>query len=320
MKALVTGGAGFIGFHLVDHLVSQGVNVVVVDNLSMGDLHNIKHQGEVTIYIEDVRNEKFMEQLLQEERPDYIYFLAAVASVADSIERPAETHSVNQTAVFNMLEYLRRTELPIKKFLFTSSAAVYGNLPELPKTEGSRVDPLSPYLSLPQRMTKTIEWFREHPDTAIVGTQIYEYDHDEHHPFDIKQVPIDYEHIKKESVVRNPFNHMSVTFKKSVINKVGGYIDVPLFEDYYLWLRVIRAKYPVTNLEDVLVKAHVNREFAHKRGGMHYLKKELHFQNILVRDGFLNFPQYLCNVLIRGTIRLLPPDLLLVVYKFLRKL
>lgn len=175
-------------------------------------------------------------------------------------------------------------------------------------------------LSLPQRMTKTIEWFREHPDTAIVGTQIYEYDHDEHYPFDIKQVPIDYEHIKKESVVRNPFNHMSVTFKKSVINKVGGYIDVPLFEDYYLWLRVIRAKYPVTNLEDVLVKAHVNREFAHKRGGMHYLKKELHFQNILVRDGFLNLPQYLCNVLIRGTIRLLPPDLLLVVYKFLRKL
>ncbi|WP_265481515.1 glycosyltransferase [Lactiplantibacillus plantarum] len=175
-------------------------------------------------------------------------------------------------------------------------------------------------LSLPQRMTKTIEWFREHPDTAIVGTQIYEYDHDEHHPFDIKQVPIDYEHIKKESVVRNPFNHMSVTFKKSVINKVGGYIDVPLFEDYYLWLRVIRAKYPVTNLEDVLVKAHVNREFAHKRGGMHYLKKELHFQNILVRDGFLDLPQYLCNVLIRGTIRLLPPDLLLVVYKFLRKL
>lgn len=175
-------------------------------------------------------------------------------------------------------------------------------------------------LNSPQRMAKTIEWFREHPDTAIVGTQIYEYDHDEHHPFDIKQVPIDYEHIKKECVVRNPFNHMSVTFKKSVINKVGGYIDVPLFEDYYLWLRVIRAKYPVTNLEDVLVKAHVNREFAHKRGGMHYLKKELHFQNILVRDGFLNLPQYLCNVLIRGTIRLLPPDLLLVVYKFLRKL
>lgn len=145
MKALVTGGAGFIGSHLVDHLVAEGLDVVVVDNLSMGDLHNIKHQDEVTIYVEDVRNEKFMQQLLQEEQPDYIYFLAAVASVADSIERPAETHSVNQTAVFNMLEYIRKTNLPIKQFLFTSSAAVYGNLPELPKKEDSRVDPLSPY-------------------------------------------------------------------------------------------------------------------------------------------------------------------------------
>ncbi|RRK09247.1 NAD-dependent epimerase/dehydratase family protein [Lactiplantibacillus garii] len=145
MKALVTGGAGFIGSHLVDHLVEQGMEVVVVDDLSMGALHNIKHQDDVTIYVKDVRDGLFMQQMLQEERPDYIYFLAAVASVADSIERPAETHSVNHTAVFQMLEYIRKTEMPIKQFLFTSSAAVYGNLPELPKREDSRVDPLSPY-------------------------------------------------------------------------------------------------------------------------------------------------------------------------------
>lgn len=54
MKALVTGGAGFIGSHLVDHLVAEGLDVFVVDNLSMGDLHNVKHQDEVTIYVEDV--------------------------------------------------------------------------------------------------------------------------------------------------------------------------------------------------------------------------------------------------------------------------
>ncbi|KRO07922.1 udp-glucose 4-epimerase [Lactiplantibacillus xiangfangensis] len=119
--------------------------MVVVDNLSMGAIYNIHHRDQVTIYIQDVRNEKFMQQLLQEEQPDYIYYLAAVASVADSIERPAETHAVNHTAVFNMLEYIRKTNLPIKQFLFTSSAAVYGNLPELPKHEDSRVDPVSPY-------------------------------------------------------------------------------------------------------------------------------------------------------------------------------
>ena len=129
MKALVTGGAGFIGSHLVDHLVESGFEVVVVDNLSMGAISNIK----------------YWEQVLADERPDYIYFLAAIASVADSIERPAETHAVNHTAVFNLLEHIRQIRLPIKQFLFTSSAAVYGNLPELPKREDSRVAPVSPY-------------------------------------------------------------------------------------------------------------------------------------------------------------------------------
>ncbi|MFC6163344.1 NAD-dependent epimerase/dehydratase family protein [Lactiplantibacillus dongliensis] len=145
MKALVTGGAGFIGSHLVDHLVRQGIDVVVVDDLSMGDVENIKNRDLVTIYIEDVRNERFMQQLLQQENFDYIYFLAAVASVADSIERPGETHAINHNAVLSTLEFIRAAKLPIKQFLFTSSAAVYGNLPELPKREDSRVDPLSPY-------------------------------------------------------------------------------------------------------------------------------------------------------------------------------
>ncbi|KZT92547.1 NAD-dependent epimerase/dehydratase family protein [Lactiplantibacillus plantarum] len=145
MKALVTGGAGFIGSHLVDHLVESGFEVVVVDDLSMGAISNIKHWEQITIYVADVCDDKFMQQLLADERPDYIYFLAAIASVADSIERPAETHAVNHTAVFNLLEHIRQIRLPIKQFLFTSSAAVYGNLPELPKREDSRVAPVSPY-------------------------------------------------------------------------------------------------------------------------------------------------------------------------------
>jgi len=136
VKALVTGGAGFIGSHLVDYLVSQGMEVTVVDDLSMGKVENIQSEDHVTIYVEDVRNEVFMQQLLQKEKFDYIYFLAAVASVADSIERPSETHEINHNAVLKTLEFLRVAKLPIKQFLFTSSAAVYGNLPELPKKRG----------------------------------------------------------------------------------------------------------------------------------------------------------------------------------------
>lgn len=145
MKALVTGGAGFIGSHLVHYLVEQGFEVVVVDDLSMGKAGNVPNCDAVKFYVEDVRHTAFMEQLLLEEQFDYIYFLAAVASVADSIERPGETHEINHNAVLSMLEFIRCTKLKIKRFLFTSSAAVYGNLPELPKREDSRIAPVSPY-------------------------------------------------------------------------------------------------------------------------------------------------------------------------------
>lgn len=276
--------------------------------------NDYQYSGLMSVYVNESPQllKRALNSVLKQNYPPADFILVKDGQLTEELESVIrDEHQLFERADIHFIELKNSKNLGLGRSLNKGLKACKNELV-------ARFD--SDDLSLPQRMTKTIEWFREHPDTAIVGTQIYEYDHDEHHPFDIKQVPIDYEHIKKESVVRNPFNHMSVTFKKSVINKVGGYIDVPLFEDYYLWLRVIRAKYPVTNLEDVLVKAHVNREFAHKRGGMHYLKKELHFQNILVRDGFLNLPQYLCNVLIRGTIRLLPPDLLLVVYKFLRKL
>ena len=276
--------------------------------------NDYQYSGLMSVYVNESPQllKRALNSVLKQNYPPADFILVKDGQLTEELESVIrDEHQLFERADIHFIELKNSKNLGLGRSLNKGLKACKNELV-------ARFD--SDDLSLPQRMTKTIEWFREHPDTAIVGTQIYEYDHDEHHPFDIKQVPIDYEHIKKESVVRNPFNHMSVTFKKSVINKVGGYIDVPLFEDYYLWLRVIRAKYPVTNLEDVLVKAHVNREFAHKRGGMHYLKKELHFQNILVLDGFLNLPQYLCNVLIRGTIRLLPPDLLLVVYKFLRKL
>lgn len=276
--------------------------------------NDYQYSGLMSVYVNESPQllKRALNSVLKQNYPPADFILVKDGQLTEELESVIrDEHQLFERADIHFIELKNSKNLGLGRSLNKGLKACKNELV-------ARFD--SDDLSLPQRMTKTIEWFREHPDTAIVGTQIYEYDHDEHHPFDIKQVPIDYEHIKKESVVRNPFNHMSVTFKKSVINKVGGYIDVPLFEDYYLWLRVIRAKYPVTNLEDVLVKAHVNREFAHKRGGMHYLKKELHFQNILVLDGFLNLPQYLCNVLIRGTTRLLPPDLLLVVYKFLRKL
>lgn len=143
-KILITGGAGFIGSNLADALIKDN-EIVVVDDLSMGKIENLPKSHDLHFFEHSITDYKFMSDLLVEWKFDYIFLLAAVASVADTIERPLETHEVNQNANINILETIRVNKLPLKKLLFSSSAAVYGNNPELPKKETSSIDPLSPY-------------------------------------------------------------------------------------------------------------------------------------------------------------------------------
>ncbi|WP_054735995.1 NAD-dependent epimerase/dehydratase family protein, partial [Secundilactobacillus similis] len=143
-KILITGGAGFIGSNLTDALIEDN-EIVVVDDLSMGNVENLPQSTHLHFFEHSITDKKFMNQLLLDWQFDYIFLLAAVASVADTIERPLETHEINQNANIDILETIRVKELKVKKILFASSAAVYGNNPELPKRENSPIDPLSPY-------------------------------------------------------------------------------------------------------------------------------------------------------------------------------
>ncbi|MBP5810192.1 NAD-dependent epimerase/dehydratase family protein [Lactiplantibacillus argentoratensis] len=145
MKALITGGAGFIGSHLAEKLSNEGVEVFVVDDLSMGKKENLQGLNNVKFYQKDVRDYAFINSLLLNEKFDLIFWLAAVASVADSVSRPMFTHSINQEAVLHSLDFIRANKIQIKKFLFTSSAAVYGDSPEIPKKESSAINPKTPY-------------------------------------------------------------------------------------------------------------------------------------------------------------------------------
>lgn len=143
-KILITGGAGFIGSNLADALIEDN-EIVVVDDLSMGKIENLPKSDNLHFFEHSITDYQFMSNLLVEWNFDYIFLLAAVASVADTIERPMETHEINQNANLNILETIRIKHLKIKKLHFASSAAVYGNNPELPKKETSPIEPLSPY-------------------------------------------------------------------------------------------------------------------------------------------------------------------------------
>lgn len=144
-KVLITGGAGFIGSHVVERQLAEGNEVVVVDDLSMGSKDNLPENDNLVFYQESITNYDFIKKLLLENEFDYVYLLAAIASVADTIERPFESHQVNQEANLFILETLRVNNLRPARILFASSAATYGSWLDLPKRENGPVSPATAY-------------------------------------------------------------------------------------------------------------------------------------------------------------------------------
>ena len=141
-KALVTGGAGFIGSHLVEALTAIGCQVTVLDNLTSGNLANLKHlAGKYDFYQEDIQDSKAL--LAAAEKCDVIFHLAAVVSVPQTVENPVETAAVNDMGSLLVFETARRQK--VKRVVFSSSCAIYGDDPRLPKREDMSPKPMSPY-------------------------------------------------------------------------------------------------------------------------------------------------------------------------------
>ncbi|MDQ7065673.1 MAG: SDR family oxidoreductase [candidate division KSB1 bacterium] len=139
---LVTGGAGFIGSHLVETLVKQGHRVRVLDNFSTGDEANIREfLNDIELIEGDIRDQKTVDQAVS--GVDYILHQAALGSVIRSVQDPMESHAVNVNGTLNLL--IAAKEKGVKRFVFASSSSVYGNTPTLPKKENMRPQPISPY-------------------------------------------------------------------------------------------------------------------------------------------------------------------------------
>ena len=139
MRVVITGGAGFIGSHLADYL-RERAEIIVLDNFRTGSRQNL--QGLPCRLIEgDICDEKLVQEAIRE--ADWVFHLAALVSVPESMERPVETAEINVRGLLNVLEAARRHR--VRKLVFASSAAVYGEHPGQPKVETQPPDPRSPY-------------------------------------------------------------------------------------------------------------------------------------------------------------------------------
>ncbi len=139
---LVTGGAGFIGSNLVRRLAAQGERVRVFDNLSSGHLENLCGLESTVEFVRgDLRDAAAVREAMR--GMSFVFHIGALASVQASVEDPVPTHEVNLTGTLNVL--LAARDAGAERVVFSSSASVYGDSPEMPKREDMRPEPMTGY-------------------------------------------------------------------------------------------------------------------------------------------------------------------------------
>lgn len=157
MTILVLGGAGYIGSHGVDQLIEKGYQVVVVDNLQTG--HKEAIHKEACFYQGDIRNKAFLQDIFKKEDIDGVLHFAANSLVGESMEQPLTYFNNNVYGTQVVLEVME--EFDVKKIVFSSSAATYGEAKVMPIAESAPTNPTNPYGETKLMMEKMLKWCEE---------------------------------------------------------------------------------------------------------------------------------------------------------------
>lgn len=163
-------------------------------------------------------------------------------------------------------------------------------------------------ISEEDRFEKEIEKFKEIDNLAIVGGNISEFIGTPDNIVGERNLPSDDKEIKEYLKKRCPMNLVTVMFKKSLVESVGGFIDWYCEEDYYLWIRMFLANMQFANVSESLVKVRVGKEMYRRRGGWRYFKSEARLQKFMLKNKVINLATYISNVAKRFIVQVLLPN------------
>ena len=170
MRVLVTGGAGFIGSHLVRRLLADNAEVRVLDNLSSGSRGNLDQvEDRIELVVDDIRDAAACERACR--GVEIVFHEAALGSVPRSLEDPGTTLAVNVCGTTNLLVAARETG--VRRLVYASSSSVYGDLEELPRMEGSEGSALSPYALSKQLNEQVAATFSRCFGQSLIGLRYF---------------------------------------------------------------------------------------------------------------------------------------------------
>lgn len=167
---------------------------------------------------------------------------------------------------------------------------------------------------MPERFEKQLAVFKKYPDIDVVGAWISEFEDNVSNIKSVRKLPELPDDIRQFAKRRNPINHPVVMFRKSAVLAAGGYRHFPLFEDYYLWIRMLMNGAKFYNIQESLLYFRFSPEMFKRRGGWKYMINELHFLQMMRQMHFISFSQFMQNLFVRFSIRLIPNSLRAIIY------
>lgn len=166
------------------------------------------------------------------------------------------------------------------------------------------------------RFRRQLEYLEKKPNVSVVGTTIEEF---KFQPGDLKtyrKLPEGGRQLLAFSKFRNPLNHPSVIFKKTEVLAAGSYEDMPLFEDFYLWVKMLKKGFIIENIEEPLLYFRVGNNMIGRRHGISYLMKEFKFLSAVKKIKFINNKEYIVSLFIKLPLRIIPKNILKILYHF----